>query len=476
MANNDIQQMSELLAKQKAANLRDGIPSAQTRIDWIERCIGLLVDHQTEICDAMAEDFGHRSKDQSAMTDIAGSIGPLKFAKKNVRKWMKDESRASEFPLGLLGAKSKIHYQPKGVVGVISPWNFPVQLTFSPLAGILSAGNRAMIKPSEFTEHTSKLLKQIFAKAFTEEEIAIVTGGPEVGAEFTKLPFDHMLFTGATSIAKHVMRAAAENLVPLTLELGGKSPVIVGRTADLNKAAKRIMAGKTLNSGQICLAPDYILIAKENKEAFIEAARAAVEELYPSGIINNDDYTSIVNERHYERINSYITDAKEKGAEVVALNPQNEDQQKQENHKVIPHIIVDANDDMSVMQDEIFGPILPIKTYDHIQEAIDYVNDHDRPLALYYFGSNKAEQEDVLNNTISGGVTINDVIFHVSQEDLPFGGIGPSGMGFYHGKEGFHEFSHKRSIFKQPNAELLAILRPPYGKALQSQLKRMIKR
>ncbi|MCZ4298935.1 coniferyl aldehyde dehydrogenase [Henriciella marina] len=456
-------ELGTILAKQKAAHLRDGIPSLEKRIDWLDRSIDLLATHGDKLNEAMREDFGHRSVDQSNFTDIAGSIGALKHAKKHVKTWMKPEKRSTDFPLGLFGAKARIQYQPKGVIGVISPWNFPVNLTFTPLAGVFAAGNRTMIKPSEFTERTSELMKQLFAEYYSEEEVAVVTGGPDVGAAFSKLAFDHLLFTGATSIAYHVMRAAADNLVPLTLELGGKSPVILGESADLEKAAKRIMAGKTLNAGQICLAPDYAFVPKNKTQDFIKAASASVESMFPSGIKDNDDYTSVVNQRHFERLNGYIEDARSKGAEVVNLNPKQEDLTQQPYHKIPPTIIVDPTDDMKVMQDEIFGPILPIKTYGSTQEAVDYINAHPRPLGLYYFGQDADEREHVLNNTTSGGVTVNDVIFHVAQEDLPFGGVGPSGMGSYHGVDGFREFSHRKSVYTQVGPDLMAIARPPYG-------------
>lgn len=468
--------MQAILERQKQAHLRDGSPSADKRIDWLDRCIGLLIDHQSEIEEALADDFGHRSKDASRLTDVASSIGALKHAKKHVAKWMRPERRKVDFPLGLLGSKAEIHYQPKGVVGVISPWNFPVNLTFAPLAGVFAAGNRAMIKPSEFTEATSELMKSMFAKAFSEEEVAVITGGPEVGAEFTKLPFDHIIFTGATSIARHVMRAAADNLVPLTLELGGKSPVVLGRSADMDKAAARIMAGKTLNAGQICLAPDYAYVPEEKQGDFTRAASAAVETMFPTGLKDNDDYTSIVNQRHYDRLMGYLDDAREKGAEIVEINPTGENFSQQPHHKIPPHLVLNPSDEMAIMQDEIFGPILPVKTYSETAEAVAYINEHDRPLGLYYFGEDGGERDMVLNNTTSGGVTVNDVIFHVAQEDLPFGGIGPSGMGAYHGREGFLEFSHAKSVYTQTGSEILAMMRPPYGEKFRKQVAGRIKR
>ena len=458
--------MLTTLNRQKKAYLADGEVPAQLRIDRIERAIDLLKKHGDKLNEAMAADFGHRSMDQSKLTDIDGSIGPLEHARKNVRRWMRPEKRKVMFPLGLLGAKGRVEYQPLGVVGCISPWNFPVQLTFSPLGGIFAAGNRTMIKPSEFTAQTSALMKEIFAEAYDEDEVAVFTGGPDVGGAFSRLPFDHLLFTGATSVAKHVMKAAAENLVPVTLELGGKSPVIIGRSADLSLAATNIMAGKTMNAGQICLAPDYVFLPEESRDEFVEAAGEAVATMFPN-IKDNPDYTSIINERHHDRLNGYLDDAREKGADIVEFNPANEDFSQQEHHRIPPTIILDPTDDMKVMQDEIFGPLLPVKQYKDVDETIDYVNQHDRPLGLYYFGKDGKEERKVLTHTTSGGVTVNDVIMHVAQEDMPFGGVGPSGMGSYHGHDGFRNFSHAKTVYSQSKmvSKLAASMRPPYKKA-----------
>ena len=336
--------MKALLALQKAAQLRDGAPSAEKRIERLDRCIGLLVDNQKAIEEALNADFGARSREATAFTDVAASIGPLKHAKANLKRWMKPERRStSPALLGLFGAKAEIRFQPKGVVGVISPWNFPVNLTFTPLAGILAAGNRAMIKPSEYTPATSELMATMFGGAFSEEEIAVVTGGPDVGGVFAGLAFDHLIFTGATAIARHVMKAAAEHLTPLTLELGGKSPVIIGRSADLATAAARIMNGKTLNAGQICLAPDYVLTPKETLESFVGEAEGAVQRMFPT-IKDNPDYTAIVAQRHYDRIMGYIDDAKAKGARVVEIKPDGEDFTQQEHRKVPPTLIIDPTD------------------------------------------------------------------------------------------------------------------------------------
>jgi coniferyl-aldehyde dehydrogenase len=470
--------MQQILAKQKAAHLRDGAPSLAKRIAWLDSCIGLLVDHASEIEQALIADFGARSADATRFTDVAGSIGPLKHAKAHLAKWMKTEKRkTTPAILGLFGARAEVQYQPKGVVGVISPWNFPINLTFAPLAGILAAGNRAMIKPSEFTPATSELMAKMFASVFSDEEIAVITGGPEVGQAFSGLAFDHMIFTGATGVARHVMRAAAENLVPLTLELGGKSPVILGNSADFATAAARVMNGKTLNAGQICLAPDYVLTPEHKLETFIGEAQGAVAKMFPT-LKDNPDYTAIVAQRHYDRIMGYVEDARAKGARIVQINPADEDFSQQEHRRIPPTLIINPTDDMKVMQEEIFGPVLPVKTYKTVQEAIGYVNAHDRPLGLYYFGDDAAERDLVLNSTTSGGVTVNDVVMHVAQEDLPFGGVGPAGMGSYHGQDGFKEFSHKKAIYTQIKKDIapLVQMRPPYGpgirKYLASQLKR----
>ena len=458
--------MQDILDRQKAAYIAEGVVSVETRIDRIDRAINILKQHGSKLSEAMAADFGHRSLDQSKLTDIDGGIGPLEHARKHLRKWMRPEKRKVMFPLGLLGARGRIEYQPLGVVGCISPWNFPVQLTFSPLAGIFAAGNRTMIKPSEFTEQTSGLMKELFEQAFDVEEVAVFTGGPDVGGAFSRLPFDHLLFTGATSIAKHVMKAAAENLVPVTLELGGKSPVIIGESADLELAATNIMAGKTMNAGQICLAPDYVMLPEGSRDEFVEHARNSIATMFPN-IKDNPDYTSVVNERHFDRLNGYLDDARDKGASVVEINPANEDFSQQEHHRIPPTLVLDPTDDMKVMQDEIFGPVLPVKQYRDVRETIDYVNGRDRPLGLYYFGRNNAEKDRVLNETTSGGVTVNDVIMHVAQEDLPFGGVGPSGMGSYHGYDGFKNFSHAKAIYSQSKtvSKLAAAMRPPYKKA-----------
>jgi coniferyl-aldehyde dehydrogenase len=477
MSNPIQNQMQAILEKQRASFTAAMPEPMALRRDRMDRAIAMLIDHKDSFAKAVSADFGHRSSEQTLMTDIMPSVSAMKHARKHYESWARGEKRKPTFPLGLIGSKAEVMYQPKGVVGVVAPWNFPIGMVMVPMAGILAAGNRAMVKPSEFTEAVSDLFAEITPKYFDETEIAIFTGGVEVGTAFSSLAFDHMIFTGATSVGKHIMRAAAENLVPVTLELGGKSPTIIGRSADKAKAGERIALGKMMNAGQICLAPDYLLVAKDQEADMIESVKAGVTAMYPS-LLHNDDYTSVVNGRNFERLQGYLADAREKGAELIEVNPGNEDFQSSNGNKMPLTIIRNVTDDMKVMQDEIFGPILPVMTYDSMDEAIDYVNGHDRPLGLYYFGSDKGEEAQVLNKTVSGGVTINDVIFHNAMEDLPFGGIGPSGMGNYHGADGFKTFSHMRAVYRQTKMDVagLAGIKPPYGKVTSKTLAKELKK
>ncbi len=469
--------MQSILDRQRAAYLAEGVVTSEIRIDRLERAVQVVKKHQNVFVQAMKEDFGHRSEHQSLFTDVASSIGPLRHAQQNLKRWQKkDKRKVTPGILALLGAKAWVEYQPLGVVGVISPWNFPVNLTFTPLAGVLSAGNRCMIKPSEYTPATSFAMAAGFAEEFDEEEIAVITGGPQTGADFSGLAFDHLLFTGATSVAKHVMRAASENLVPVTLELGGKSPVIISQKADMSPTTDALMAGKMMNAGQICLAPDYVFVPRDRMGEFVESSKRSVAKMYPT-LLDNPDYTSVVNARHFERINGYVDEARERGVEVVEINPADEDFRQQSALKIAPTLLIDPPEDSAVMREEIFGPVMPIKSYDSLDETLDYVNSHDRPLGLYYFGTDQQETQQVLNQTTSGGVTLNDVVMHVAQEELPFGGVGPSGMGAYHGEDGFRTFSHAKAVFKQATfnpAEKLG-LRPPYGDKLMGLLKTQIK-
>ncbi|WP_373878105.1 coniferyl aldehyde dehydrogenase [Brevundimonas intermedia] len=472
------QELASILQAMKAKTSSEGLPDASVRIDRLDRCIGLLVDHQDALIDAMAEDFGTRAREASRLTDIAASIGALKHARAHVRRWMRPE-RVSTTPalLGLFGARARIEAQPKGVVGLIAPWNFPVFLVFGPLAGILAAGNRAMIKPSELTPRTSALLKTLIEAAFAPDEVVVVTGGSDVGQAFAAQAFDHLVFTGGARVGRMVLAAAAKTLTPVTLELGGKCPAIVSSGADLGVAAARIMNGKTLNAGQICLAPDYALVPADRVDAFADAASQAVAAMFPK-LTDSPDYASIIDARSFSRLAAYVEDARAKGARILELRPEGQPPARPETRQFPPTLILDATPEMAVMQEEIFGPILPVVAYDQIENAVAHVNARDAPLAVYWFGSDRRERDFVLSHTRSGGVTINDVIFHVAQEGLPFGGVGPSGFGAYQGRDGFLEFSHRRSIFEQVPVELgpLRDLRPPFGPAIRKYLAGRIRR
>jgi coniferyl-aldehyde dehydrogenase len=478
-----IQEMEQVLKLQKKLYVEEETPSLELRQDRLARCVAMLKKYNVEILDAIQQDFGNRDSKAGFMSEIMSTIGSIESSKENVKKWMKDEKRKSNASqpfairsiMSLAGAKSWIKYQPLGTVGVISPWNFPINLVLAPLGTIFAAGNRVMIKPSEFTPVTSELTKKMFKEYFDSAEAAVFTGGADVAASFSSLAFDHLLFTGSTQTGKLVMKSASENLVPVTLELGGKSPVIVDEKADLKKTATRVMRGKTMNAGQICLAPDYVMVPKGKSEEFVKESEIAVTEMYEN-LKYNESYTSVINEKHYDRLNSLIEDAKQKGADIRVINPANEDFSQQEVHKIPPTLVLNPTDDMDIMKEEIFGPLLPVKEYEDFNETINYVNANDRPLGLYYFGDDKKREADVLNNTISGGVTLNDVIWHIGQEDIPFGGVGPSGTGNYHGFDGFKNFSHAKAIYKQFSIDLLAPMMPPYkGKMFKSTKESVLK-
>ncbi|MCD7107479.1 coniferyl aldehyde dehydrogenase [Rhizobium sp. DKSPLA3] len=434
------------------------------RIDRLRRAAAMIRDNAKTFCAALSQDFGHRSLAQSMLTDIAVPIGALDHAAKNLRAWSRPERRPLPFPLALLGARAHVEYQPKGVVGIIAPWNFPINLIMTPMAGVLAAGNRAMVKTSEYTPATNAVFEAVVGHYFAEDEVRFVSGGPEVGQAFAGLPFDHLIFTGATGIARHILHAAADNLVPVTLELGGKSPVIVGRGADIARTTARVALGKMLNAGQVCLAPDYMLVRDADEEAVVAGLKAAVARMYPT-LLDNPDYTSIISDRHIARLAGLLEDARAKGARVEVVNPADEDFSAGNGRKMPLHIIRGATDDMRVMQEEIFGPILPIRRFEDMADAIAQVHRRGHPLALYYFGADAREQRYVIDRTLSGGVTINDVLFHALPDDLPFGGIGPSGTGTYHGRDGFRTFSHFRAIYSQPRLDIasLAGMMPPYG-------------
>ncbi len=466
-----------LLKASRASYLAEGFVSAAVRKDRLKRALSCLMDYKDDYIRLISEDFGTRSAETTLFADVAASSGALKDAIKHVNRWMKPSKRKLQFPLGLLGAKAEVVPQPKGVVGLITPWNFPLTMVFVPLAQMLAAGNRVVIKPSEHTPRTAAFFAEVFGKHFDATEVAVVTGAVQTSQAFSSQPWDHLMFTGAPVVGKLIMRAASENLVPVTLELGGKSPVVVGESADLDMVAERVATMKHMNAGQICLAPDYVNIGTDRRDAFVDTYTKKVESMYPT-MLANDQYTSIISARHRERLEGYIEDAREKGADVRIINPAGEDFKGQNQANKLPSaLILDPTDDMKVMQEEIFGPILPVRTYEKTSDVVDYVNDRERPLALYYFGTDKMEEQEVLTRTTSGGVTVNDVLWHGAHENLPFGGVGNSGMGRYHGYDGFLEFSHQKSVLRHPKlsiGQLLGVV-PPYTDKLRKNIERQLK-
>ncbi|MGE8497295.1 MAG: coniferyl aldehyde dehydrogenase [Pseudomonas sp.] len=453
-----LSQLEHTFSGQRQAFQANPMPSAEQRQQWLKALRELLSSERDALIQAISQDFSNRSADETLLAELMPSLHGIHYASKRLGKWMKPSRRS--VGMQFMPASAKVIYQPLGVVGVIVPWNYPLFLAIGPLTGALAAGNRVMIKMSESTPATSQLVKDLLARIFPEDLVSVVLGEAEVGMAFSKLPFDHLLFTGATSIGKHVMRAAAENLTPVTLELGGKSPAIVSKDVPLQDAAERIAFGKTLNAGQTCVAPDYVLVPHDRVDGFVDAYRSAVLGFYPQ-LKDNPDYTAIINERQQSRLDGYLSDAQNKGATVVPLF--NEGQGRRMAHSVL----LNVSDEMKVMQDEIFGPLLPIVPYTHIEEAFAYINQRPRPLALYYFGYEKGEQQRVLHETHSGGVCLNDTLLHVAQDDMPFGGVGPSGMGHYHGHEGFLTFSKAKGVFIKQRFNAAKLIYPPYNKVLQ---------
>ena len=460
-------ELLKLFHAQRQAYAAHPMPPAAQRQQWLKALGDVLNSERQALIAAISEDFSNRSADETLLAELMPSLHGIHYASRHLKAWMKPSRR--KVGLAFQPASAKVVYQPLGVVGVIVPWNYPLYLAIGPLVGALAAGNRVMLKLSEATPATGQLLKTLLARVFPQDLVCVVLGEAEVGMAFSRLPFDHLLFTGATSIGKHVMRAAAENLTPVTLELGGKSPAIVSSDVPLKDAAERIAFGKTLNAGQTCVAPDYVLVPQERVGSFVEAYRQAVRGFYPT-LVDNPDYTAIINDRQLNRLNGYISDATSKGALLVPLFEQN--QGRRLGHSVL----LNVNDEMTVMQDEIFGPLLPIVPYSGLDQAFAYINQRPRPLALYYFGYDKAEQQRVLQETHSGGVCLNDTLLHVAQDDMPFGGIGPSGMGQYHGHEGFLTFSKAKGVLIKQRLNAAKLIYPPYGKSIQKLIQKLFVR
>ncbi len=450
-----IERLHRVFEAQQKSFLEEGEPDLKTREDRISRVIAMTIKNADRFTEATHADYGARNPELGKALDVVSLIDGLKSDRRATAGFMRGERRASSFPLGLLGGRSSVHYEPLGVIGNISPWNFPIQLSLSMLGAAFGAGNRVIIKPSDQTLLTSTAIAEAIAEYFDETELAAFAGGLDLAVEFPKLPFDHLIFTGSPALAKIICAEAAKNLTPVTLELGGKSPVIVSRTADMAEAARRIMWGKCLNGGQVCLAPDFGFVPVGSEAAFIAAAEKVVGEMFPT-MVNNDQYVNFVNERHYQRVLGYLEDARAKGAQVIEVNPANEDFPPAA-RKLPITFVLNVTDDMVINQEEIFGPVFLIRTYTDFAEAIDYINSRPKPLALYYFGEDDKEWQTVLTKTSSGGAVRNDVIVHFMQHELPFGGVGNSGSGRYHGIEGFKRFSNPRGVYEQSNIAAKAL-------------------
>jgi acyl-CoA reductase-like NAD-dependent aldehyde dehydrogenase len=462
--------LRDSFARARAAYASARMPDARTRRSALTQLALLLSENITEIAAAISADFGNRSVHETQLLEIFPARAAVHDARKHVKSWMKPKRAWAS--MWFLPARTELRPQPLGVIGIIVPWNYPIFLAVAPLAGALAAGNRVLIKMSEFTPNTGVLFARLIGKYFSPDHVTVINGGADVAREFSSLPFDHLLFTGSTEVGKHVMRAAAQHLTPVTLELGGKSPAIIGPECKIDEAAEKILFGKCLNAGQTCIAPDYVLLPRAQEQAFATAAQRVVARLYPT-LATNPDYTSIISIRHLDRLRGYLDDAAARGAMVLPISPAGESLEGTQ--KLAPTLIANVNDDMRVMHEEIFGPILPLVPYDNLDQAIAYVNARPRPLALYYFGNFDDHIQRVLNETVAGGVTINEALLHISQDHLPFGGVGPSGMGAYHGKFGFDAFSKLKPIYHQPALNGLSMFKPPYGKRFESLIKFLLK-
>ncbi|MBK6630493.1 MAG: coniferyl aldehyde dehydrogenase [Betaproteobacteria bacterium] len=470
MGTNDIEGavgfLAPIHARLREAAARDPHPDWHSRAALLDTLERLIRENTAAIAKAISADFGNRSLHETQLLELFPSFEAIRHARRHLKSWMKPERRAVS--MWFLPGRARVMHQPLGVVGVIVPWNYPLLLAVGPLVAALAAGNRVMVKMSEFTPAMSALFAELVAKYFSDDEVVVVQGDAGVAQAFAQLPFGHLLFTGSTKVGYSVMRAAAENLTPVTLELGGKSPAILGPDYPLEKFVERVMVGKTMNAGQTCIAPDYVLVPAGRAREFIAVAQKVMADCYPD-ILRTPDYSSIISERHFNRLVGLVEEARAQGAEVVPLSSAAEPDAK--TRRIPPVALLNVTPDMQVMQEEIFGPILPVVPYRDLDEAIRYVNARPNPLALYYFDQDRSRIDHVLEQTLSGGVTINDTLLHIAQDSLPFGGVGESGKGHYHGFEGFEAFSKKKAVFYQSRLNGMGLFKPPYGKLFERMVK-----
>lgn len=463
----DTTQLQACYEVQRRHALDHPYPSLDERLAHLKALRAAVLSHKEALAEAIAQDFSARSRHETLIAEIMTTVAGIDHTTQHLKMWMRPQRRK----VGLLfaPARNTVMLQPLGVVGIMVPWNYPVQLSLLPLVGALAAGNRAIIKLSEFTPHTNAVIQQLLSSCMPPEWAVAIEGDVALSSAFAAMPWDHLLFTGSTSVGRLVMAAAAPNLTPLTLELGGKSPVIVAPDANLQTTADSIVFGKLLNAGQTCIAPDYVWVHHTQRQAFVQAMQQAVARLYPT-LRNNPDYTAIINERQHARLQSWLQEAQAQGARITLCNPAKESFEG--TRKMPLHLIEDAPETCRVMQDEIFGPLLPIKTYNYVTEAMATINAGPRPLALYLFSHDRTVQGVVLEQTHSGGVTINETLLHVAQDDMPFGGCGPSGMGHYHGYEGFLRLSHAKAVHMRGWFNSARLAYPPYGKFIHRLIER----
>ena len=458
--------LERLLLIQRSAFEAERYPSVATRRDRLERLRRIVTQDESRFVAAIERDFGHRSAHETRLAELYIVGAEARHAIRHLSRWMKPRRVAT--PWHLLPASARIMHQPVGVVGIISPWNYPVQLALAPAVAAIAAGNRVMLKPSELTPATSSLLAELVSASFREDEFAVVEGDADIGQAFSALAFDHLFFTGSTAVGRKVAQAAAANLTPVTLELGGKSPAVFDATADFASSVPRLMVGKLLNAGQTCIAPDYALVPAARLDEFIAAATATVHDLYPQ-VSTNPDYTSIVNARHFARLTGLLDDARSKGARIMPLGEAGA-RTDTTPRRLVPTLVAGVTDDMAIMREEIFGPLLPIETYSTPDDAIARINARPHPLALYWFGDDRRNRERMLRQTLAGGVTVNDTLWHFAHEGLPFGGVGASGSGQYHGEHGFVTFSKAKPVYAQSRFAPTRLLYPPYGRVFERVL------
>jgi coniferyl-aldehyde dehydrogenase len=472
VASSEIAAAPRLLASFEAQRAAFGKnpPAYRDRVRALRELERALLKHKDEIVQAISDDFGGRAAEETLLLELFPLLNEIRHAARSLKSWM--EPRGADVPWQFWPARSQVVYQPLGVVGILSAWNYPLFLSVGPMVGALAAGDHVMLKPSELAPRTADLLARLISGLYPPEYATVIAGDAEKAAEFARLPFDHLLFTGSQRVGKLVMKAASENLTPVTLELGGKSPAFIHSSYPMRTAARRILMGKLYNAGQTCVAPDYVLLPRDRTDEFVNAAKQAIARMYPR-LVSNPDYTRILNARHYGRLRSLVDDAQRNGAEVIEVNPSHEEC-SEENRVFPPTLLLNVRDEMAVMQEEIFGPVLPIVVYSTLDEAVEYINARPYPLSLYYFDHNGKRVKEVLARTLAGGVTVNDCILHVGQPNLPFGGVGPSGMGQYHGFDGFETFSKKKGVFLQSRLSPVSLLRPPYGALARRMLKFLI--